>query len=98
MPAVAAVARGKWATLIAMLLLGAVLGATGATLRLGREIDRVHLDNAILIDEVERLAGELASRERAAYGEPKTPGSNSGNRDRNSIGGAHPRPRRAARP
>lgn len=73
MPAVAAVARGKWATLIAMLLLGAVLGATGATLRLGREIDRVHLDNAILIDEVERLAGELASRERALTASQKLP-------------------------
>ena len=65
MSAVSAFARGRWARLIAMLIFGSIIGATGVTLRLGHEMDRINLDNAILMDEVERLAGELASRERA---------------------------------
>lgn len=70
---VAALARAKWARFSAVLLLGLIVGAAGATLRLGRVIDRVMLDNAILIDEVERLAGELASRERALSASQRLP-------------------------
>ena len=49
---------------LAWCLAGMIAGASLATLRLGREIDRLTLDNAVLMDEVERLAGELASREQ----------------------------------
>jgi len=49
---------------LAWCLAGAIAGACFTTLRLGREVDRLILDNAVLMDEVERLAGELASREQ----------------------------------
>ncbi len=49
---------------LAWCIAGMIAGASFATLRLGREIDRLTLDNAVLMDEVERLAGELASREQ----------------------------------
>lgn len=49
---------------LAFLVAGCILGAAGATIRLGAGIDRLVLDNVKLIDEVERLTGELASRER----------------------------------
>jgi len=61
-----------WRTL-GLLLLGAVIGASFATLRLAREMDRIVLDNASLMDEVERLAGELASRERALTASQRAP-------------------------
>lgn len=73
MSAVSAIARGRWARFIAMLALGFVIGATAVTLRLGHEMDRITLDNAILMDEVERLAGELASRERALTASRRVP-------------------------
>jgi hypothetical protein len=57
--------RGRLGRFAAAFCLGAVIGASAATARLGREMDRLTLDNAILMDEVERLAGELASRDRA---------------------------------
>ena len=41
--------------------------------RIGRAWDRITLDNAILIDEVERLGAELASRERALIQNPSVP-------------------------
>lgn len=49
---------------VALCLAGLIAGTTAATLQLGRAVDRLTLDNAILMDEVERLAGELASREQ----------------------------------
>lgn len=57
--------RGGIVRSLALLIAGALLGATTVTVRLAREMDRLSLDNAALMDEVERLAGELASRERA---------------------------------
>lgn len=70
---IAAIARGRLARSFALLLLGAVIGASTVTSRLGREMDRITLDNAILMDEVERLAGELASRDRALSASRRMP-------------------------
>lgn len=49
---------------LAFFLLGLIAGASLATWRLGRAVDRLTLENAMLMDEVERLAGELAAREQ----------------------------------
>lgn len=49
---------------LALALLGLIAGVSFTALQLGRAVDRLTLDNAILMDEVERLAGELASREQ----------------------------------
>lgn len=57
--------RSPLAQGISFLIVGGLLGGSVSTFRIGKEWDRVILDNAALIDEVERLAGELASRERA---------------------------------
>lgn len=64
----ASIATAKKAGLlkaVALISIGILLGATLAMLRIGKAMDRMTLDNAALIDEVERLSGELASRERA---------------------------------
>lgn len=50
---------------LAFVLIGFLAGMGLATLRMGENVDRLILDNAILIDEVERLAAMLDSRERA---------------------------------
>ena len=57
----------------ALLLLGAMLGATAATLRLGGQLDRLTLDYAYLLDEVERLSGELTAREQALSRQRRAP-------------------------
>ncbi len=58
---------------LSFLLLGAVCGAAWSTAQLGAKVDRLTLDNAILLDEVERLAGTLESRERALTERIRTP-------------------------
>jgi len=68
------VAQGRgWLRALAFLLLGAVGGAVTCAFRLGAKVDRLTLDNAILMDEVERLAGTLESRERALLEHVRTP-------------------------
>lgn len=67
-----AAARFSWQWL-GLILFGAVLGASLATVRLAHQLDRLTLDNALLMDEVERLAGELASRERALTASRRAP-------------------------
>lgn len=57
----------------ATLILGILVGATLATLQLGGRVDRLTLDNAILLDEVERLAGALTSREHALTEQRRAP-------------------------
>lgn len=57
--------RSPHLRLVAALIAGVLIGATTTALRLGGNVERLTLDNAILIDEVERLAGMLESRERA---------------------------------
>lgn len=54
-----------WARALALVLLGAVGGSAWSAAQLGAKVDRLSLDNAILMDEVERLSGALESRERA---------------------------------
>ena len=56
---------GAGARALALFLAGAVAGSAATAARLGDKVDRLSLDNAILMDEVERLAGTLESRERA---------------------------------
>lgn len=50
---------------MALFIVGTLCGVSWGMLRMGREIERLTLDNAVLLDDVERIAGELASRERA---------------------------------
>lgn len=57
----------------AAFILGVLVGAALATLHLGGRVDRLTLDNAILLDEVERLAGALASREHALTQQRRAP-------------------------
>lgn len=62
-----------WALALSLFLLGAVGGSAWSTTQLGAKVDRLTLDNAILLDEVERLAGALESRERALTERIRTP-------------------------
>lgn len=65
--------RPRWMRALAFVLLGIVGGAALSAVQLGATVDRLTLDNAILLDEVERLAGTLESRERTLTEHIRTP-------------------------
>ncbi len=62
-----------WWRALACAILGVLVGMSLATLRLGEHVDRLTLDNAVLMDEVERLSATLASRERTLTEQRRAP-------------------------
>lgn len=62
-----------WWRALACTAIGILIGMSLATLRLGEHVDRLTLDNAVLMDEVERLSATLASREQALTEQSRAP-------------------------